>query len=58
MKEAADYCHTLGKEILPISTIQNDVALGKTPAAEVQFRCLSPNDKELHRPNLQQPPTL
>ena len=57
MKEASDYCKSIGKEMLPISTSQNDVAWGKTPAAEVQFRCLSQGDPELRRPTLQLIPT-
>jgi hypothetical protein len=40
--------------MLPISTKQNDVQFGKTPAAEVQFRCLKADDPELHRPTLQE----
>jgi len=57
MKEASDYCSSIGKQMLPISTSQNDVAWGKTPAAEVQFRCLSQGDSELQRPTLQPIPT-
>lgn len=53
MKEASDYCNGIGKQMLPISTSQNDVAWGKTPAAEVQFRCLSNGDPELQRPTLE-----
>lgn len=52
LKEASDYCRGIGKESLPISTKQNDVELGKTPVAEVQFRCLALNDPELKRPTL------
>ena len=51
MKEASDFCARQGKEMLPISTRQNDVQFGKTPAAEVQFRCLSHGDPELKRPS-------
>ena len=56
MKEASEYCKSQGKEMLPITTSQNDVSFGKTPAAEVQFRCLSPGDPELKRPMLQPMP--
>jgi hypothetical protein len=49
LKEASAYCKGLGREMLPISTSQNDVSFGKTPAAEVQFRCLLPGDPELKR---------
>jgi len=57
MKEASDYCNSIGKQMLPISTSQNGVAWGKTPAAEVQFRCLAQGDPELQRPTLQPIPT-
>jgi len=56
LKEASAYCKGLGKEMLPISTSQNDVSFGKTPAAEVQFRCLSPGHPELQRAPLQPVP--
>lgn len=56
MKEASEYCSSIGKLMLPISTSQNDVSFGKTPAAEVQFRCLSQGDPELQRPTLQPVP--
>ncbi|HXZ50585.1 MAG TPA: hypothetical protein VEH51_01160 [Burkholderiales bacterium] len=52
LKEASEYCKGLGKEMLRISTSQNNVRWGKTPAAEVQFRCLSPGDPDLKRPTL------
>ncbi len=47
MQEASEYCKSIGKQMLPISTSQNDLSFGKTPAAEVQFRCLSHDDPEL-----------
>ena len=56
MQEASAYCASIGKQMLPVSTKQNDVSFGKTPAAEVQFRCLSPGDPELQRPALQPDP--
>lgn len=56
MNEASEYCKSIGKELLPISSRQNDVSFGKTPAAEVQFKCLPPGDPELKRPTLQQAP--
>jgi hypothetical protein len=58
MQEASEYCRSIGKQMLPISTSQNDVSFGKTPAAEVQFRCLSQCDSELQRPSLQPPTTV
>jgi hypothetical protein len=54
MQEASAYCSSIGRVMLPISTKQNDVQFGKTPAAEVQFRCLKADDPELHRPTLQE----
>jgi len=50
LKEASAYCKSLGKEMLITSTSQKDVSWGKTPAAEVQFRCLPPADPELRQP--------
>lgn len=58
MQEASDYCNSIGKKMLPISTHENDLEFGRTPAAEVQFRCLSPGDPELQRPNLQPVPAV
>ena len=46
LQEASEYCKAVGKQILVTSTNQNDVALGKTPAAEVHFRCLSLGNTE------------
>jgi hypothetical protein len=48
--EGARYCVSLGREILVLSSEQNDVSFGRTPAAEVQFRCLAKGDPELTRP--------
>ncbi|MDE3022682.1 MAG: hypothetical protein KGI54_12630 [Pseudomonadota bacterium] len=58
MKQASNYCKSIGKEILPISTKQNGVSWGKIPAAEVEFRCLSEDDPELRRPLLQPVPSV
>ena len=46
MQEASNYCKGIGKQMIVTSTNENDVALGKTPAAEVHFRCLSPSNPE------------
>ena len=45
--EADRYCASIGREILVIRSKDNDVAFGKTPAAEVEFKCLPRNDPEL-----------
>ena len=50
LQEASAYCKSIGKEILVLSSKQNDVELGKTPAAEIQFRCLLAGDPDLKRP--------
>ena len=50
--EGERYCTSLGRAILVINSTQNDVAFGKTPAAEVQFKCLPKGDPELTK----QPP--
>jgi len=58
LKEASEYCKSLGKEMLVVSINQNDVSWGKTPAAEVQFRCLSSGDPELRRPTIETVPNV
>lgn len=40
LQEASAYCLSQGKQVKVTSTTQNDVELGKTPAAEVQFQCV------------------
>ncbi|MGH8821030.1 MAG: hypothetical protein ACREWJ_07035, partial [Rhodoferax sp.] len=51
MQEAAEYCKAHGKQVLLVSSNENYVEFGKTPAVEVQFRCLSPGDPEFKHPN-------
>jgi hypothetical protein len=51
--EGSKYCASLGREILVLNSTQNDVSFGKTPAAEVRFRCLLKGDPELTRPPAQ-----
>ena len=55
--EASKYCASLGREILVISTTQNDMRFGRQAAAEVRFRCLLKGDPELTRPPAQEPRT-
>lgn len=40
MQEAAEFCSAKGKQINVVSKNSNDVQLGKTPAAEVNFQCI------------------
>jgi hypothetical protein len=40
LQEASEFCRGMGKEMVATSTSQNDVSFGKTPAAEVHFRCV------------------
>ena len=49
-QEASDFCQGRGKQVLVTSTSQNDVAFGKTPAAEVQFRCVPLGDSGTQTP--------
>jgi len=46
LQEASEYCKSIGKQMLATSTSHNDVALGKTPAAEVQFKCVTTGTNE------------
>jgi len=40
MQEANEYCKTIGKNSATLlSSRQNDLEFGKTPAAEIQFKC-------------------
>lgn len=39
-QEASDHCRSLGKVVKVTSVQKNDVELGKTPAAEVNFQCV------------------
>jgi hypothetical protein len=57
IKEGSAYCASIGREILVLDSSQNDVSFGKTPAAEVRFRCLLKGDPELTRPPAQEPQT-
>jgi len=50
LQEAADFCQGRGKQVLVTSTAQNDVAPGKTPAAEVQFRCIPVGESAAQTP--------
>jgi hypothetical protein len=50
IKEGSAYCTSIGREILVVDSSQNDVSFGKTPAAEVRFRCLLSGDAELRQP--------
>lgn len=38
--EGDQYCASIGRQILVVSSKDNDVAFGKTPAAEVDFKCV------------------
>lgn len=40
-QEASDYCRSLGKVVKVTSIQKNDVELGKTPAATVNFQCVA-----------------
>ena len=50
LQEAWDFCQSRGKQVVITSTLQNDVALGKTPAAEVQFRCVAVGETATQKP--------
>lgn len=45
MKEANEFCNSHGKVALLISSEQHGVRFGKTPSAEIQFRCLAASTK-------------
>ena len=47
IKEAADYCESHGKVLKVTKTVEIGLKFGSTPAAEVYFKALDPNDPEL-----------
>jgi hypothetical protein len=46
-QEAADFCRNSGKTIMVTGAQKNDVDLGKTPAAEVNFQCIDKQESIL-----------
>lgn len=53
-KEANAFCHREGKEFQPIRERIDE----SVKSAEVQFRCLSKEDPEFQRPNLERSPDV
>lgn len=51
LKEAADYCASHGKVLLVTKTVEIGIKFGSTPAAEVYFKALDPDDPELKQPH-------
>jgi len=50
IKEADDYCKKQGKVLRVTKTVEIGIKFGSTPAAEVYFKALDPNDPELKQP--------
>ena len=50
IKEADDYCKKQGKVLRVTKTVEIAIKFGSTPAAEVYFKALDPNDPELKQP--------
>lgn len=58
-KEADEFCRVKGKEMMPVSSRQNNANMSGTFAhAELQFRCLSQGDPELKRPTMEAAPDI
>jgi len=57
-KDAYVFCQKQGKEMMPVSTSQNDGSFSDFAHAEVQFRCLSKNDPEYRRPTMRKTPDI
>ena len=55
MQEASAYCASIGKQLVPISTTANGVSFGKTPAAEVRFKCVHEVPGSTSQPPATQP---
>jgi len=57
--EANAFCVSQGKSLLPVNTRDTFGVFGRSyPEAEIQFRCLDPNDPELQNPTLQKVPDV
>jgi putative hemolysin len=56
--KAYSFCAEQGKEMMPTNTLQNNANFSTFAHAEITFRCLSKNDPELARPNLQKTPDV
>jgi hypothetical protein len=62
MTEANDFCENQGKKLLPLNT--NESGIGINQAAwgntgfSMTFRCLSPDDPELKRPQFERSPNV
>jgi hypothetical protein len=50
--EASQYCVSQNKSIQVVNTHEQPSGIGRLPEAEVQFMCLTGNDRELGRPKL------
>jgi hypothetical protein len=50
--EASQYCVSQNKSVQVVNTREQPSGIGRLPEAEVQFMCLSANDRELVRPKL------
>jgi hypothetical protein len=48
-QRGAQYCEEHGRVMLPVNSTGQDSAYGTYASAEVQFRCLLPNDPRLDK---------
>jgi hypothetical protein len=56
-REANQFCISQWKLLQVVNTNQVEALIGsRLPSAEVQFMCLSENDRELARPKLKKTP--
>ena len=51
-QKANAFCAAKGREMQPVGTHQNDADFSTFGHAEVQFRCVTPDDPEYRRPTL------
>lgn len=56
--DATKFCASQGKEMMPVNTEQSDASLSRFAHAEIQFRCLAPNDPALGRPTMESRPDV
>jgi len=58
-REASEFCNRQGMQLQPVRESSKDGAPGYSFAnAEIVFRCLSENDRDVNRPTLKPTPNL
>ena len=57
-RDANNYCKSIGRNLMPVSSSSVDSAPYKYANAELQFRCLADGDPDLRRPTMVNKPDV